>query len=86
VTRASDECKGWLFRTAKGWKAFRAGQATDEPSRCLVHDPPASQGPGIKAPMGCHTFRGLNDKSARPSLGRSRLRAVQEQASCCAKH
>jgi site-specific recombinase XerD len=52
-----EEHKGWLFRTAKGWKAMvlsHQPMAQADAWRMIRHRAKAA---GIKAPIGCHTFR-----------------------------
>jgi integrase len=57
VAGIGEEPKRWLFRTAKGWKV---GTLSDQPMsqadawRMIRRRAKAA---GIKAPIGCHTFR-----------------------------
>jgi site-specific recombinase XerD len=53
----AEDRKGWLFRTAKGWKGTAlADQPMDQPDVWRMVRRRAAAA-GIKAPIGCHTFR-----------------------------
>jgi site-specific recombinase XerD len=53
----AEECKGWLFRTAKGWKGtVLADQPMNQADAWRMVRRRAAAA-GIKAPIGCHTFR-----------------------------
>ena len=57
VAGIAEERKGWLFRTAKGWKAaVLADQPMNQPDAWRMVRRRAAAA-GIKAPIGCHTFR-----------------------------
>jgi len=52
-----DDRKGWLFRTAKGWKGTTlADQPMNQADAWRMVRRRAAAA-GIKAPIGCHTFR-----------------------------
>jgi len=52
-----EERKAWLFRTAKGWKAtiLSAEPMAQADAWRMIRR--RAQATGIKAPIGCHTFR-----------------------------
>ena len=53
----AEERKGWLFRTAKGWKGtVLADQPMNQADAWRMVRRRAATA-GIKAPIGCHTFR-----------------------------
>jgi integrase/recombinase XerD len=53
----AEERKGWLFRTAKGWKATVLAEQSmmQHDAWRMIHR--RAKVAGIKAPIGCHTFR-----------------------------
>jgi integrase len=54
----AEERKGWLFRTAKGWKATVLAQQAMSQADAWRMIRRRAKAAGIKAPIGCHTFRG----------------------------
>jgi integrase len=53
----AEERKGWLFRTAKGWKATVLAQQPMSQADAWRMIRRRAKTAGIKAPIGCHTFR-----------------------------
>ena len=52
-----EERKGWLFRTAKGWKATTLSDQPMSQADAWRTIRRQANAAGIKAPIGCHTFR-----------------------------
>jgi site-specific recombinase XerD len=58
-----DDRKGWLLRTAKGWNgAALSGQPMAQADAWRIVRGRAKAA-GIKAPIGCHTFRATGIKA-----------------------
>jgi site-specific recombinase XerD len=57
VAGIGEERKGWLFRTAKGWKATVLAQQPMSQVDAWRMIRRRAKTAGIKAPIGCHTFR-----------------------------
>ncbi len=57
VAGIGEERKGWLFRTAKGWKGTTLADQPMDQSDAWRMVRRRAVAAGIKAPIGCHTFR-----------------------------
>jgi site-specific recombinase XerD len=53
----AEDRKGWLFRTAKGWKGTALADQPMDQSDVWRMVRRRAAAAGIKAPIGCHTFR-----------------------------
>ncbi len=66
-----EERKGWLFRTAKGWKAATLSDQPMSQADAWRMIRRRAQVAGIKAPIGCHTFRATGITAYLECGGRS---------------
>jgi site-specific recombinase XerD len=57
VAGIGEERKGWLFRTAKGWKGTVLAEQPMMQTDAWRMIRRRAKAAGIKAPIGCHTFR-----------------------------
>jgi integrase len=57
VAGIGEERKGWLFRTAKGWKGTVLPEQPMMQTDAWRMIRRRAKAAGIKAPIGCHTFR-----------------------------